>query len=125
MMESSFRRDAVLEPRGRFQFVRLEEAKRVGLERRHHARERLAQGSLRFPAQGRSSPANVKGVVIIGEIDHPGLDERLFARHMVLQPSSGFREGLRNGLRLPLLAVNESAEGTLQVVVAHGVWLTD
>src|SRR5207302_1268371 len=42
-----------------------------------------------------------------------------FARDMVLQPRSSLRDGFRNGPCLPLLAVNESAERTLQLVVAQ------
>ena len=69
--------------------------------------------------------ADVECVVVVGKIDHPGLDERLCAGHMSLEPGCGLRERFRNGLRLPFLTVNELRKGALQIVVGRGVRLTD
>src|SRR5207245_4566703 len=81
--------------------------------------------SLRVPAQHPSRTPDVDGKVVVGEVNHPGLDERLLARHMVLEPRSGLGERLWNRPRLPVLAVDEAGEGTLKLVVAQRFRLAD
>jgi hypothetical protein len=63
--------------------------------------------------------------VVVGEIDHPGLDERLFLENRVLDPGAGLSQRLRDLPRLPSLSIKELPHGLLHLVVAQRLGLAD
>ena len=63
--------------------------------------------------------------MIVGQVDHPRLDEGLLTREVILDPCAGLGHGLRDLGRLPLLSVDETTDRPLDVVVTQCLLFTD
>jgi len=110
---------------GRIQFVCPVPSGRISFERSDDLWQRVAQRVLRLPAEQLAGTRDVDGIMVVGDIHHPGPDEQIFAENIVLNPGAGFGEGLRYLPRLPRLAVNQAADFGLQIAVAHDLRLPE
>src|SRR5882724_2701178 len=62
----------------------------IGLELLDHARQCCAQATLGAPAELLAGSRDVELEMVIGDVDHPGLDERLLSGHVLLEPRTRF-----------------------------------
>jgi hypothetical protein len=101
---------------------------RIGLERRHHLRQRLAQRALRLPSEQLAGARDVERIVVVRAIDHPRLDERLLAGEVIQHPGARLRQRRQRGGDLDglhRLAVDQPRERVLELVVAQRLRLAE
>ncbi len=80
---------------------------------------------LGFPPEQGVRPGNVELIVVIRKVDHPWPYERLLLQDLVFDPRSRFCQRLRDFLRFPVLAVQQSSDCALDFVVAQRLRLSD
>jgi len=99
--------------------------RRIGLERVDHRWQRCQQRMARRPAQERPGAADVELIVIIGDLDHPGADEGIVRKHLVLDPGPCLDQGLGQGHDRPGLSMHEFSDAPLQRLVAWRLGLPE
>src|SRR5262249_50089605 len=97
----------------------------IGFERSDDLRQRVAQRMLRLPAEQLVGAADVDGIVVVGDVNHPRANEGILAENIVLNPCAGLGENLRNSPCLPRLAANKAADLGLQNAIAHDLRLPE
>ena len=73
------------------------------------------------PVEQAAGVRNVYSVVIVGPVDHPGFDERILTRDVILKPCSHFRYRPGDTMRLPRLIKYQALKRMLQFVIAQGL----
>ena len=115
---------AFFQRRGWLQAVLAVPADGIVFERRDHLGQRLAQRALRLPIEQRAGARDVEGVVVVGPIDHPRLDE-LLPGEKAMRPGARLGDQPGDALRLRGLLVQQAHERVLQLVVAERVRFAD
>ena len=100
------------------ELVVLVPVRRIGLERCDHGGQRCQQGMARRPAQQRAGAADVELIMVVGDLDHPGPDEGIVRKHLLLHPGARLDQGLGQRHHRPGFAMHELADAPLQGFVA-------
>src|SRR3546814_9684630 len=85
---------------GGIELVGLVPADRVGPERGDDLGQRIVKPVPRFPAEPRTDAGDVDCIMIVGAVDHPGLDERVLAEHLILDRSEEHTSELKSLMRV-------------------------
>ena len=92
--------------------------RRIGLEGSNHGGQGRQQGMARRPAQQRAGAADVELIMVVGNLDHPGPDEGIVRKHLLLHPGARLDQRLGQRHYRPGLAMHELADAPLQGFVA-------
>lgn len=76
---------------------------------------------LRVPVEQLTGAADIYLVMVVGNIDHPGPNKRVFIQQVLLDPRASLGEGFRHLPGHPAFAVDQPADLVLQLAVAHHI----